>query len=198
MVILPWADGPRYPAHISMSVTARYILYCTRYGSCSKPRLLSLTKQGPKTVNAGTVPNFGASWIIRLMLPASAYRGMRMAGYGHTWRPPAGRRYLQVLGSISMSSSLHDDPTQITYQHLSGLSKHNIMILCAVYIGLCWYRKTLIATKDAPYGTPTIDKAIEYGNAALEVPHLCTVADIAACSHFDLIKRSVTANEEGE
>ena len=72
------------------------------------------------------------------------------------------------------------------------------MILCAVYIGLCWYRKTLIATKDAPYGTPTIDKAIEYGNAALEVPHLCTVADIAACSHFDLIKRSVTANEEGE
>ncbi len=198
MVILPWADGPRYPAHILMSDTERSIQRCTKCRYHNKQRPPSQMSHGSRTVTAGTVPDLGASWIIRLMLPASAYRGMRMAGYRCMWRPPAGRRYLQVLGSISMSSSLHDDPTQITYQHLSGLSKHNIMILCAVYIGFRWYRKTPIATKDAPYSIAPINKTIVYGNVALDGPHPCAVADIAACSHFDLIKRSVTANEEGE
>lgn len=77
-------------------------------------------------------------------------------------------------------------PIRITCQHLSGLSKHNVIILCAVYIGFRWHRKTLIATKYAPYVTAPVDKAIVYGNVALDGPHPCAVADIAACSHFDL------------
>ena len=64
--------------------------------------------------------------------------------------------------------------------------EQHIIILCSVYIGFCRHRKTLIATKYAPYCTAQVNKTIVYGNVALDGPHPCAVADIAACSHFDL------------
>ena len=69
---------------------------------------------------------------------------------------------------------------------LRWLPEHNVIIWCAVYVGLRRHCKKSSAATDTPYLAPPIDKAIIHVKVDRYIPSPATIADITAVVDLDL------------